>query len=135
NVSVYHADGTWVDDLQNEGNVDTMDWSPDGSTLAGGNSIWFWNGKAFERQGSISTGRVAALDWSPDGSTIATAASNFNQVRLWDTTGKPLANLNGHMGNVQALRWSPDSTQLASGAADGTIRLWSVGELGNAKTE
>jgi WD40 repeat protein len=126
NVWVYNVDGTEVAQLHNDGNVDTIAWSPDGSLLAGGNSIWAWDVAAFKQQGGISSGRIWNLAWSPDNAEIATVATNSDEVRLWDTSGKRLAILSGHPGNVQQLAWSPDGTQLASGGADQTIRLWDM---------
>ena len=126
NVWVYNVDGTEVARLHNDGNVDAMAWSPDGTMLAGGNSIWAWDGTTFKQQGGISSGRIWSLAWSPDNSKIATAATNSDEVRLWDTSGKRLAILSGHPGNVEQLAWSPSGAQLASGAADGTIRLWDM---------
>lgn len=129
NVSVYRADGSWIDDLHNEGNVDTIEWSPDGKLLAGGNTIWAWDGLEFHRQAGISTGRVASLTWSPDGAQLASVASNFSDIRLWDTSGQPMNILQGHSGSVEMLSWSPDGAQLASGGADYTVRLWDMASL------
>ena len=125
-VWVYNVDGTLISKLRNAGNVDTIAWSPDGTLLAGGNSIWAWEGKTFEQVGGISAGRIWKLAWSPDGSMLATAASNSDNIRLSDSSGKRLAILSGHPGNVEQLAWSPDGTQLASGAVDKTIRLWDM---------
>jgi WD40 repeat protein len=129
NVSVYRADGSWIDDLQNEGNVDTIEWSPDGKLLAGGNTIWAWDGLEFHPQADIGNGRIASLTWSPDGGQLASVVSNFSDIRLWDTEGNPLDILQGHSGSVEILSWSPDGTQLASGGADYTVRLWDMASL------
>ena len=125
-VWVYNVDGTLISKLQNAGNVDTIAWSPDGKLLAGGNSIWAWEGKTFEQVGGISAGRIWKLAWSPDSAMLAIAASNSDNIRLSDSSGKRLAILSGHPGNVEQLAWSPDGTQLASGAVDKTIRLWDM---------
>jgi WD40 repeat protein len=125
-VWVYAADGTALAELHNEGNVDVMAWSPDGKLLAGGDTIWAWNGTGFDVHGGMQAGRVWSLAWSPDSSTLATADSNRNRVDLWDTTGKMLGMLRGQPGNIQSMAWSPDGTQLASGGTDATIRLWDL---------
>jgi len=129
NIWVYDTQGQLVAQLQNPGNVDSLVWSPDGTMLAGGNTLWDWDGETFRRRGVIDSGRIAALAWSPDGTMIAAAGSNQNNVRVWDTNGNRLAILTGHPGNVNAVAWSPDGRLLASAGEDKTIRLWDMAAI------
>ena len=127
NVSVYRADGTWVDDLHNQyGNVDTMAWSPDGTILAGANMLWELNDDRFTARANVGTVRLTSVAWSPDGQVIAIAEVDQNVVHVYDTGGNLLATLTGHSGEIGELAFSPDGTLLASGSRDHMVRLWDV---------
>jgi WD40 repeat protein/energy-coupling factor transporter ATP-binding protein EcfA2 len=63
-------------------------------------------------------GSVHSVVFSPDGKQLATSGYD-GTARLWDTAGKPLAQLKGH-----SVVFSPDGKQLATSGEDGTVRLW-----------
>ncbi|NVJ19043.1 WD40 repeat domain-containing protein [Myxococcus sp. AM010] len=72
------------------------------------------------------TSEVAATAWSPAGDRLASAGHD-GKVRLWGTTGRAIATLDGHDGNhVRSLAWNASGTRLASGGTDGRICLWDV---------
>jgi WD40 repeat protein len=63
------------------------------------------------------------VTFSPDGKTLATSGED-GTARLWDLSGKELAQLKGHQGSVRSVSFSPDGKTLATSGSDGTARLW-----------
>jgi WD40 repeat protein len=123
--------GTELRTLKHSSPVQSLAFSPDGSTLASGgddNTVKLWN---------VSTGTelrtfkghsdwVTSVAFSPDGKTMASGSAD-NTVKLWDTsTGTELRTLKGHSERVNSIAFSPDGKTLASGSADNTVKLWDV---------
>ena len=116
------------------GDVTTVAFSPDGATLAGGdtdNTIRLWNVAARQHRTALTghTGTVTALTFSKDG-TMLVSGSRDNTIRLWNTTTeRHLDTLEGHESDVIALAFSSDGAALASGDTSGITRLW-AGDTG-----
>ncbi|MCA1995238.1 MAG: AAA-like domain-containing protein, partial [Coleofasciculus sp. S288] len=70
-------------------------------------------------------GRVYGVSVSPESQRLATAGED-GIVRLWNSSGKPLAEFNGHQGQVTGVSFSPDGQRLATTGEDSTARLWSL---------
>ncbi|MBD2340744.1 hypothetical protein H6G64_27635, partial [Calothrix sp. FACHB-156] len=66
---------------------------------------------------------VNSVQFSPDGQRLATGGVD-GTARVWDTSGKELAQLRGHQGGVYSVQFSPDGQRLATGGEDGTARVW-----------
>jgi serine/threonine protein kinase/WD40 repeat protein len=67
---------------------------------------------------------------------IVATAGMEDQIVLWDIeTGKELATFIGHEGNVADLEFSPDGTSVVSTSDDGTVRLWTVGDLNRKRND
>ena len=110
------------------GRVQSLAFSPDGTTLAGGTSAGFagktylWDVGTGELLKTFIGSRVA---FSPDGRTLATGG--WRNIRLWDVeTGKLLKTLTGHTSWVHSMAFSPDGRTLATGDQDKTIYLWDM---------
>jgi WD40 repeat protein len=124
-VYVYSVEGKQLAKLQNQGgNVDSLAWSPDGTLLAGGNTLWQVKDGTFKGFTAPFFGRTAVA-WSPDGHLLASANGSNAQIRLnspftlvlaWDTPD----------GIVRYLAWSPDGRWLASAGTGKAISLWDV---------
>jgi len=116
--SLDHVDEVW-----------SVDFSPDGRTLATGDKVGnvsHWSlaeGRplAVER---AHTGYVRAVRFTRDGRTLASGGDD-HRVVLWDpVTLTELCTLQGPADGVYALSFAPDDSILASGSYDGAIRFW-----------
>ena len=122
------------------GDVNSVSFSPDGTTLASGSS----DGKV--KLWDVATGTniatlhghwtpVTSVSFSPDGTTLASAADydvffGDGEVKLWDVaTRENIATLEGYATSVS---FSSDGTTLASGSDD--VKLWDVATRENIAT-
>ena len=131
------------------GPVISLAFSPDGKTLALGNSggtIKLWDVPPGKERATLKghTSPVWSVAFSPDGKTLASGSGATIQlatpdgkssgsrsgeptIKLWDVqTGKERATLKGHAGPVVSVAFSPDGKTLASASHDTTIKLWDV---------
>ena len=130
-------------------NVNSVAFSPDGTTLASGasdNNAKLWDVATRELIGVFPGGSkglynkaVNSVAFSPDGTMLAAGDGgnswNAGTVKLWDVVTKEnIATLEGHLGPVTSVAFSPDGTTLASGSTRSTIKLWDVATLTNIAT-
>jgi WD40 repeat protein len=69
--------------------------------------------------------RVDSASFSPDGQRILTV-SGTGTVRLWDLSGRQLANLEGLQSHVEDASFSPDGQHIVTASWGGTARLWDL---------
>ena len=111
-----------------------MAFSPDGTTLAAGDStgsVRLWNAETGRERLALPghSGAVFQVAFSPDG-TILASASNDCSVRLWVAlTGRPINTLQGHARQATRVAFSPDGKVLASSSSEfgDNVRIWEVG--------
>jgi WD40 repeat protein len=125
---------------------DKVAWSPDGKTLASGDSlnispIILWDANTGKQILTLPTGDIplylGGLAFSPNGSLLAAGGSLMNPANgldngvliLWNVnTGERAHILNAGMSSqrIMSIAWSPDGHWLASGTYSGHIILWDM---------
>lgn len=113
----------------------SAEFSPDGSVLATGGLdglVGLWdasNGKGITRLEGAPA--AFSVTFSPDGTLIAAVGLG---IHVWDAeTGSQLADIEGHTGAILDTEFSPDGRLLATAAADGSAKLWDVGDIRNGE--
>ncbi len=111
--------------------VNSISFSPDGTTLAGSDdkTIKLWDVATRETIATFGgyTSPVISISFSPDGTTLA--GSDDKTIKLWDVaTERSIATFEGHTSTVTSTAFSSYGTILASGSGDGTALLWDVSE-------
>ncbi len=111
--------------------VNSISFSPDGTTLAGSDdkTIRLWDVATRETIATFGgyMSPVISISFSPDGTTLA--GSDDKTIRLWDVaTERSIATFEGHTSTVTAMVFSSYGTTLASGSGDGTVLLWDVSQ-------
>ena len=120
--------------------VKSVSFSPDGQTLASGDSggtIRLWDASTGAHKRTL-TGHliwVSSVSFSPDGQTLASGSWDYT-IRLWDAvTGRHEKTLTGHTDMVSSVSFSPDGQTLAtSGDSGGIIRLWDASTGAHKRT-
>jgi DNA-binding beta-propeller fold protein YncE len=119
-----------------EGPVLSIDYSPDGKTLAVGGwkgTLTLWDlatGKARQTIAAHSQGGIVSLAFSPDGQTVATLCQGDKSAKLWDAgTGKCRQTLSRpptekkHPVAPRKVTFADDGSLLIVGAEQ-SIYLW-----------
>jgi WD40 repeat protein len=109
----------------------SIDFSPDGQTIAVGDSsgnIYLWNITTTQLLATFAghAGWVWSVAFSPDGRMLASGATD-SSMRVWNVqTGRCLQVFTEHTACVRSVRFSPDGQWLASGSEDRTVRVWNL---------
>lgn len=108
------------------GDVVSVDWSPDGRTLASAGAdgtVRVWDVPAGElvRVLDHDGDPLSRAQWSPDGSLLLTCDDGSTQI--WEVTGgEVVARIDEGRGSAG---WSPDGQHIAH-LAGGRLRIWDV---------
>ncbi|WP_375471012.1 ribosome assembly protein 4 [uncultured Nostoc sp.] len=71
------------------------------------------------------TSYVNSVSFSPDGKRIVTASAD-KTARVWDISGKQIAELKGHTQPVNSASFSLDGKRIVTASADNTARVWDI---------
>ncbi|WP_335977000.1 WD40 repeat domain-containing serine/threonine protein kinase [Streptomyces sp. CA2R106] len=122
------ATGSAADFTSYQGGVNSIAFSPDGRTLAGGcddHAVRLWD-VATRRTATLTghTGAVKAVAFSPDGTMLATGGED-STVRLWHVATRTAFSTLSPGNAVEHLAISPDGKTLAT---SGTLypALWDL---------
>jgi len=107
-----------------KGNVQAIQFSPDGEWLAIGTTalLELYETKTYQLVHQLET-PVEVMDFRPDGVEIAVADKRVLR-RFEVATGRELGTLEGHTDRISDLAYSPDGSQIASIDIHGGVRLW-----------
>ena len=125
--------------LQNDIDVWTVDYSPNGKAVATGDDagrLILWDVSTGQRLITLQAHEeyIWSLKFSPDGKILATASGDAT-VKLWDTaTWQEIATLRGHDKRVNVVAFSADGKTLVSGSDDNTAKVWEVASHRNRLT-
>ncbi|MBW4577891.1 MAG: WD40 repeat domain-containing protein [Aphanothece sp. CMT-3BRIN-NPC111] len=126
-----------------------LDFSPDGQRLLSttqDSNIHLWNVQSGERIRTIPIHRQGATVWLPArlnpsrirlgaADSILATADMDHSIKLWNArTGARIVTMKGHQDSIQSLTFSPDGKMLASSSQDGTLKLWSLTSLQQARS-
>ncbi len=117
------------------GRITALGFSPDGKSLAAGDSEAGrvgWIRLIDTTTAQVTTSwrahgdTVFALQYSRDGTRLATAGGD-RLIRIWDTSsGRELAALEGHTAQVTAVAFNTNATQVVSGGLDKQLKVWDI---------
>lgn len=123
-----------VSRFDHSGDVDTVAFSPDGTTLAfagAGGIVELHDVRGTDSPVYLSAGHftdVRDLAYSPDGTLLAVAGGETT-VLLLDVAEQQVVNSIEHPEPAYAVEFSPDGSLLATAAEDNVVRLWDPDEV------
>ena len=144
NAAVWtYSVGTWEPRVKfpEYWNIQVMNFSPDGTLLAGGGTsrnVQVWRASDGSPLYTLNHAhQVARASVSPDGATLATGtcATVVNEscregsVWLWDlSTGRLIRKLQGLTTSVDGLAYTADGSSLLIGTRDGLVRIYATSD-------
>jgi WD40 repeat protein len=119
--------------ITNIDSINSVAFSPDGKTIASGNTngtVTLWNVDGQKPISQTLTGHsklVSSVTFSPDGRTLVSCGWD-NTIILWDVASRqPIGQpLKGELGAPFSIAFSPDGKLLATGNGNSTVTLWDI---------
>lgn len=112
--------------IQLPGQVDAVNFSPDGQLIAVNNldqvQLYRRDGQLVATLGQFDNS-ITDVGFSPNGQLVV-AASFDGSARVWRIDGTPVVTLTAHTGAINSARFSPDGSLLVTASSDKTARLW-----------
>jgi len=136
------AAGKEVGRFDGLGQVEALDYSPDGKRLAVGGQEWVVRVLDAESAREIAQlnghqGGVLALAFAPDGRTLATLGGSDSTLRIWNVEEQaecsPLRAISVPFANCLATTPAGDRL-LTLGSGDAGVSLWATAEKGSPVT-
>lgn len=116
------------------GQINAVEWSPDGNFLASTSwdgNINVWNTENGDLVLTLDGHELHVYDvsWSPDGNRLASTGRD-NTIRVWDSSNGDLL-FRMEYEEVGFVVWSPNGKLLATNTGDGEVVVWDAnsGEL------
>ena len=111
------------------GPIRTLDWCPDGSSLAIGDTkgVRLWNEASGYSESLLDSDRpVLALAWSPDGSHLAIGTKD-GKLRVWGRASNRIATLSTSLVGSSSVAWSHESSRIAASVSSG-VEVWNLSD-------
>ncbi|HET6246803.1 MAG TPA: c-type cytochrome domain-containing protein [Tepidisphaeraceae bacterium] len=107
--------------------VESLTFSPDGTTLASGSyrEVKLWKRSSEGEKIALGDKPATCAAASANGKWIATAGED-GTIHLWDADGKPAGELTGHTAPLIGLQFSADGAKLLSVSKDKSVRIFDV---------
>jgi len=87
--------------------------------------LWHMDGTQVATLKPSGTSANWGAVFSPDGSLVA-AASYDDKLRLWQSDGTPVFEVEGNGRGLTRVDFSPDGKTIATGGLDGMVKLWNL---------
>jgi WD40 repeat protein len=118
--------------LQTGGNINVLQFSPDGDYLAVADTrrpileLWHLTDASARPRRLELPSICLHLEWSPKGATLGAGCIDFSVYLIDASSGKISAPLQGHNQEVTQIAFDPIGSLLASTSRDSSIKLWDV---------
>jgi len=125
-IRIWDAEGNPLAQLESQGWVWGLAWSPDGQWLAAQalHEVKLWDADLAPGPTLSCDGETVGIAWSPDNRRLAVACMRAGTVQIWNRDWQLEKILTGHTAQAWAVAWSADGQRLASAGTDGRVMIW-----------